>query len=95
MEGLVEALQSLGLTEGVRLLRNTELRDDKHSTGETHTLIFCTSLLALEGERSLNASETHHHPHKCGFHCSHAAQRHDGVFSSSPDIKMIIIYDLL
>ncbi|XP_051251754.1 nuclear factor NF-kappa-B p100 subunit isoform X3 [Dicentrarchus labrax] len=35
VEGLVEALQSLGLTEGVRLLRNTELRDDKHSTDAT------------------------------------------------------------
>nr|UYI29295.1 glutamate dehydrogenase 1 [Trachinotus ovatus] len=32
VEGLVEALQSLGLSEGVRLLRNTELRDDKHTT---------------------------------------------------------------
>uniref|UniRef100_M3ZDB6 Nuclear factor of kappa light polypeptide gene enhancer in B-cells 2 (p49/p100) n=1 Tax=Xiphophorus maculatus TaxID=8083 RepID=M3ZDB6_XIPMA len=32
VEGLVEALQALGLTEGVRLLRNTELRDDKHSS---------------------------------------------------------------
>uniref|UniRef100_A0A665U0E8 Nuclear factor of kappa light polypeptide gene enhancer in B-cells 2 (p49/p100) n=1 Tax=Echeneis naucrates TaxID=173247 RepID=A0A665U0E8_ECHNA len=36
VEGLVEALQSLGLSEGVRLLRNTELRDDKHSTGDSH-----------------------------------------------------------
>ncbi|KAM4591810.1 nuclear factor NF-kappa-B p100 subunit-like [Odontesthes bonariensis] len=35
VEGLVDALQSLGLTEGVRLLRNTELRDDKHSTDAT------------------------------------------------------------
>ncbi|XP_022072227.1 nuclear factor NF-kappa-B p100 subunit [Acanthochromis polyacanthus] len=35
IEGLAEALQSLGLTEGVRLLRNTELRDDKHSTDAT------------------------------------------------------------
>ncbi|XP_054455832.1 nuclear factor NF-kappa-B p100 subunit isoform X2 [Anoplopoma fimbria] len=35
VEGLVEALQSLGLTEGVRLLRNSELRDDKHSTDAT------------------------------------------------------------
>ncbi|XP_008286542.1 nuclear factor NF-kappa-B p100 subunit isoform X2 [Stegastes partitus] len=35
VEGLVEALQSLGLTEGVRLLRNTELRDDKHNTDAT------------------------------------------------------------
>lgn len=34
VEGLVEALQSLGLTEGVRLLRNSELRDDKHSSGQ-------------------------------------------------------------
>uniref|UniRef100_A0AAX7U404 RHD domain-containing protein n=1 Tax=Astatotilapia calliptera TaxID=8154 RepID=A0AAX7U404_ASTCA len=35
VEGLVEALQSLGLTEGVRLLRNAELRDDKHNTDIT------------------------------------------------------------
>ncbi|XP_027139162.1 nuclear factor NF-kappa-B p100 subunit isoform X4 [Larimichthys crocea] len=35
VQGLVEALQSLGLTEGVRLLRHTELRDDKHSTDAT------------------------------------------------------------
>uniref|UniRef100_A0A3Q4MKU8 Nuclear factor NF-kappa-B p100 subunit-like n=1 Tax=Neolamprologus brichardi TaxID=32507 RepID=A0A3Q4MKU8_NEOBR len=35
VEGLVEALQSLGLTEGVRLLRNAELRDDKHNTDVT------------------------------------------------------------
>ncbi|KAM3862712.1 nuclear factor NF-kappa-B p100 subunit [Diretmus argenteus] len=35
VEGLVEALQSLGLTEGVRLLRNTELRDDKNTTDTT------------------------------------------------------------
>ncbi|XP_042357482.1 nuclear factor NF-kappa-B p100 subunit [Plectropomus leopardus] len=35
VEGLVDALQSLGLTEGVRLLRNAELRDDKHSTDAT------------------------------------------------------------
>ncbi|XP_020482258.2 nuclear factor NF-kappa-B p100 subunit isoform X1 [Labrus bergylta] len=32
VDGLVDALQSLGLTEGVRLLRNKELQDDKHST---------------------------------------------------------------
>uniref|UniRef100_A0A3Q4AYQ9 RHD domain-containing protein n=1 Tax=Mola mola TaxID=94237 RepID=A0A3Q4AYQ9_MOLML len=35
VQGLIDALQSLGLTEGVRLLRNTELRDDKHSTDAT------------------------------------------------------------
>ncbi|XP_075939591.1 nuclear factor NF-kappa-B p100 subunit-like isoform X2 [Anarhichas minor] len=35
VEGLVEALQSLGLTEGVRLLRTSELRDDKLSTDAT------------------------------------------------------------
>uniref|UniRef100_A0A4W5P250 Nuclear factor of kappa light polypeptide gene enhancer in B-cells 2 (p49/p100) n=1 Tax=Hucho hucho TaxID=62062 RepID=A0A4W5P250_9TELE len=33
VEGLVEALQSLGLTEGVRLLRRAELREDKQNTG--------------------------------------------------------------
>lgn len=35
VEGLVEALQSLGLTEGVRLLTNSQLRDDKHSSDAT------------------------------------------------------------
>ncbi|XP_035982084.1 nuclear factor NF-kappa-B p100 subunit isoform X4 [Fundulus heteroclitus] len=35
VEGLVEALQALGLTEGVRLLRNSELQDDKHSSDAT------------------------------------------------------------
>ncbi|XP_034040171.1 nuclear factor NF-kappa-B p100 subunit isoform X2 [Thalassophryne amazonica] len=35
LEGLVEALQSLGLTEGVRLLRHRELQDDKHNTDAT------------------------------------------------------------
>lgn len=37
MEGLVEALQSLGLTEGVRLLRRAELREDKQNTGTRAT----------------------------------------------------------
>ncbi|KAI1894477.1 hypothetical protein AGOR_G00116210 [Albula goreensis] len=35
VEGLVEALQSLGLNEGVRLLRQTELRDKAQSTDVT------------------------------------------------------------
>uniref|UniRef100_A0A7N8X1U8 Nuclear factor of kappa light polypeptide gene enhancer in B-cells 2 (p49/p100) n=1 Tax=Mastacembelus armatus TaxID=205130 RepID=A0A7N8X1U8_9TELE len=35
VEGLIEALQSLGLTEGVRLLRNRDMQDDKHSTDAT------------------------------------------------------------
>lgn len=35
VQGLVEALQSLGLTEGVRLLRSAELQDDKHQTDAT------------------------------------------------------------
>ncbi|XP_028983201.2 LOW QUALITY PROTEIN: nuclear factor NF-kappa-B p100 subunit [Betta splendens] len=35
VEGLVEALQSLGLTEGVRVLTNARLRADKHSTDAT------------------------------------------------------------
>ncbi|KAM9848034.1 nuclear factor NF-kappa-B p100 subunit isoform 2-T2 [Aulostomus maculatus] len=34
-EGLIEALQSLGLTEGVRLLRNSELREDKDGSEAT------------------------------------------------------------
>ncbi len=33
MDGLVEALQSLGVSEGVRLLRNSQPREDKQSTG--------------------------------------------------------------
>ncbi|XP_013885711.1 nuclear factor NF-kappa-B p100 subunit isoform X2 [Austrofundulus limnaeus] len=35
VENLVEALQSLGLTEGVRLLRNAELQHEKHNTDAT------------------------------------------------------------
>ncbi|KAL2082947.1 hypothetical protein ACEWY4_020720 [Coilia grayii] len=35
IEGLVDALQSLGLNEGVRLLRQTQLREDKQSTVDT------------------------------------------------------------
>ncbi|XP_068596988.1 nuclear factor NF-kappa-B p100 subunit [Brachionichthys hirsutus] len=35
VQGLADALQSLGLTDGVRLLRSTELRDDKHGTDAT------------------------------------------------------------
>lgn len=34
---LIEALQDLGLSEGVRLLRNTERQHEKHNTGNTHT----------------------------------------------------------
>ncbi len=33
MDGLVEALQSLGVSEGVRLLRDSQPREDKQSTG--------------------------------------------------------------
>lgn len=33
VDGLVEALQSLGVSEGVRLLRNSQPREDKQSTG--------------------------------------------------------------
>ncbi|XP_041920832.1 nuclear factor NF-kappa-B p100 subunit isoform X1 [Alosa sapidissima] len=35
VEGLVEALQSLGINEGVRLLRQTQVREDKQSTVDT------------------------------------------------------------
>ncbi|XP_020565033.1 nuclear factor NF-kappa-B p100 subunit isoform X1 [Oryzias latipes] len=35
VDDLVKALQSLGLTEGIRLLRNAELQEDKHSTDAT------------------------------------------------------------
>ncbi|CAG05087.1 unnamed protein product, partial [Tetraodon nigroviridis] len=34
---LIEALQDLGLSEGVRLLRTTERQQEKHNTGNTHT----------------------------------------------------------
>lgn len=34
VDGLIDALQSLGLTEGVRLLRNTERHDDKHNNSD-------------------------------------------------------------
>lgn len=34
---LIEALQDLGLSEGVRLLRNTERQHEKHNIGNTHT----------------------------------------------------------
>ena len=37
LDGLVDALQSLGLSDGVQLLRSSELRDDKHNTGEDKT----------------------------------------------------------
>lgn len=33
---LIEALQDLGLSEGVRLLKNTERHQEKHNTGNTH-----------------------------------------------------------
>lgn len=33
VDGLVEALQSLGVSEGVRLLRDSQPREDKQSTG--------------------------------------------------------------
>ncbi|XP_062375201.1 nuclear factor NF-kappa-B p100 subunit isoform X2 [Sardina pilchardus] len=35
VEGLVEALQTLGINEGVRLLRQTQVREDKQSTVDT------------------------------------------------------------
>ncbi|XP_060942990.1 nuclear factor NF-kappa-B p100 subunit [Limanda limanda] len=35
LDGLVDALQSLGLSDGVQLLRSSELRDDKHNTDAT------------------------------------------------------------
>lgn len=35
VEGLMEAFQSLGLTEGVRLLRDTQRQEDKHCTDTT------------------------------------------------------------
>lgn len=35
VEGLMEAFQSLGVTEGVRLLRDSQSREDKHCTDTT------------------------------------------------------------
>lgn len=35
VDGLVEALQSLGVSEGVRLLKDSQPREDKQSTGTT------------------------------------------------------------
>lgn len=35
VDGLVDALQSLGLSEGVRLLQRSELQDDKHNADAT------------------------------------------------------------
>lgn len=37
MDGLVEALQSLGVSEGVRLLTASQSREDKQSSGMFHT----------------------------------------------------------
>ncbi|XP_029963380.1 nuclear factor NF-kappa-B p100 subunit isoform X2 [Salarias fasciatus] len=51
IEGLVEALQSLGLTEGVRLLRNTQLSDDKHNTEVTVDSGFGSQPMEEEEER--------------------------------------------
>ncbi|XP_048865323.1 nuclear factor NF-kappa-B p100 subunit-like isoform X3 [Brienomyrus brachyistius] len=41
LETLVEALQSLGLNEGVKLLRQTELRDKAQSTGIHGCIVTC------------------------------------------------------
>uniref|UniRef100_A0AAY4C097 RHD domain-containing protein n=1 Tax=Denticeps clupeoides TaxID=299321 RepID=A0AAY4C097_9TELE len=49
MEGLVEALQSLGLNEGVRLLRETQPREDKHSTDTTVDSGFDSQMSVEEG----------------------------------------------
>lgn len=46
VDGLVEALQCLGLTEGVRILRDAELRDDKLNAGNER-----------QRQRHLNESE--------------------------------------
>uniref|UniRef100_A0A8C9UA38 Nuclear factor of kappa light polypeptide gene enhancer in B-cells 2 (p49/p100) n=1 Tax=Scleropages formosus TaxID=113540 RepID=A0A8C9UA38_SCLFO len=50
LEGLVEALRSLGLTEGVRLLRQTETRDKSQSTDTTVDSGFGSQTGDLEGE---------------------------------------------
>ncbi|KAM4730050.1 nuclear factor NF-kappa-B p100 subunit isoform 2-T2 [Anableps anableps] len=53
VEGLVEALQSLGLTEGVQLLRNAELRDDKHSSDATVDSGFSSQPMEEQEEEQL------------------------------------------
>uniref|UniRef100_A0A4W4EF35 RHD domain-containing protein n=1 Tax=Electrophorus electricus TaxID=8005 RepID=A0A4W4EF35_ELEEL len=48
LEGLVEALQSLGLSEGVRLLRASQPSEDKQSTASCFCQL-CTCWLICEG----------------------------------------------
>ncbi|KAJ8418353.1 hypothetical protein AAFF_G00140620 [Aldrovandia affinis] len=53
VDGLVEALQSLGLNEGVRLLRQTELRDKAQSTDATVDSGFGSQLTEEEAEQPM------------------------------------------
>ncbi|KAF7649669.1 hypothetical protein LDENG_00137840 [Lucifuga dentata] len=57
IDGLVEALQSLGLTEGVRLLRNTELQHDKDSTEVTVDSGFGSQPMEEEEEEEAVANQ--------------------------------------
>ncbi|MFT7805948.1 nuclear factor NF-kappa-B p100 subunit-like isoform X2 [Arapaima gigas] len=50
LEGLIEALDSLGLTEGVRLLRQTETRDKSQSTDATVDSGFGSQTAEMEEE---------------------------------------------
>ncbi|XP_029554051.1 nuclear factor NF-kappa-B p100 subunit isoform X2 [Salmo trutta] len=57
VEGLVEALQSLGLTEGVRLLRQAELREDKQNTDQTVDSGFASQPMEEEMEEPALANQ--------------------------------------
>uniref|UniRef100_A0A8C7WBB5 Nuclear factor of kappa light polypeptide gene enhancer in B-cells 2 (p49/p100) n=1 Tax=Oncorhynchus mykiss TaxID=8022 RepID=A0A8C7WBB5_ONCMY len=57
VEGLVEALQSLGLTEGVRLLRQAELREDKQNTDQTVDSGFASQPMEEELEEPALANQ--------------------------------------
>nr|XP_046209703.1 nuclear factor NF-kappa-B p100 subunit-like isoform X4 [Oncorhynchus gorbuscha] len=57
VEGLVEALQSLGLTEGVRLLRLAELREDKQNADQTVDSGFASQPMEEEMEEPALANQ--------------------------------------
>lgn len=57
VEGLVEALESLGLTEGVRLLRNTTLQDDKQPADATVDSGFHSQPMEEEAEEPALANQ--------------------------------------
>ncbi|XP_037554092.1 nuclear factor NF-kappa-B p100 subunit [Nematolebias whitei] len=57
VEVLVEALQSLGLTEGVTLLRNTKLQEDKHNTDAKVDSGFSSQPIEEQEEESIVANQ--------------------------------------